>query len=290
MDNRYINIKFRYLILWYALALGILAFSGISLSIMNGGGSLTSFITFSQFTLYAVAIFWLRRAFNKNDMSVGGLFKPIRKSNGLGKKTLFTIFHITFSLSAVTFIFYLFSFLVPDFLIEMLEDGDSTQSFISETSIPSFFLIVFIAPIVEELVFRGTLLQKLRFKYGNTAGILVSSAIFSLIHMNSGMIGHFTLGVFLSIFYLQTKNIWVPIICHALNNFLAFFGFMVDGSSSEASIGEAITEIQQVGHYFGIYAFFCLIFLIWLAVSQIKKLNKREKSEVETPEGINYSS
>ncbi|MCF6409358.1 CPBP family intramembrane glutamic endopeptidase [Pseudalkalibacillus salsuginis] len=280
MENKFLHIKFRYLITWYAIAIGILAFGGVFLSLMDMGGSLTSFITFSQFALYAVAVLWLRRAYYKNNMSVKGLFKSIRKSNGLGKKMLFTIFHLTFSFSVVTFIFYLFSFLVPDFLVEMLEDGDATRSFVSETSIPSFILIVLIAPIVEELVFRGTLLQKLRFKYGNTAGILVTSAIFSLIHMNSGMIGHFTLGVFLSIFYLKTKNIWVPIICHALNNFLAFFAFMIDGGSSEGSIGDAIMEIQQVGHYFGIYAFFCTIFLIWLTASQIKKLNKREEKEV----------
>ncbi|MGP4081377.1 CPBP family intramembrane glutamic endopeptidase [Pseudalkalibacillus sp. R45] len=289
MDNRFAQMKFRYLILWYVLAVGILIFSGITYSI-GTGGSMTGFITFSQFVLYGVAILWLRRAYHKHDMSVKDLFKPIQKSNGIGKKALFTIYHLTFSLAAVTFIFYLFSFLLPDFLIEMLEDGDATQSFVSATSIPSFFLIVLVAPIVEELVFRGTLLQKLRYKYGNVAGIVVSSAIFSLIHMNSGMIGHFTLGVFLSIFYLQTKNIWVPIICHALNNLLAFSGFLVDSGSTETSMAEAITEIQQVGQYFGIYAFLSLIFLVWLAVSQIKKLNSKDKRSMETTEGVNLSS
>ncbi len=275
MNPAYRGVKFRYLILWMILT-GVVLFGGGFLYVMkNGPSALTSVILFSQFAIYAVQLLWLKRAYRKNDLQLTSLFQPIRKSDGLVKKLLFTIFHLTFSLSIAVFLFYVFSLIVPDFLFDILEDNMSTSSFMASTTIPSFLLVVLVAPIVEELVFRATLLQKLRVRFGTVAGILISSAIFSLIHMNSGMIGHFTMGVFLSIFYLKTKNIWVPILCHALNNLIAFSSATVDGGS-EFDFSQAVAEIQMVGPYVGIYAFICLGLLIWIAVKMIKRLRETE--------------
>lgn len=272
MNPAYRGVKFRYLILWLVLTVIALFIGGFIYLETNGDPSLTNVILFSQFAIYGVLFLWLRRAYRKNDLDLKGVFQPIRKSNGLIKKLLFTVFHISFSLSIAVFLFYLFSLVVPDFVFNLLEDGASTNAFMAATVIPSFILIVIVAPIVEELIFRATLLQKLRVRFGTVAGILISSAIFSLIHMNSGMIGHFTIGIFLSIFYLQTKNIWVPILCHALNNLIAFSSARID-AGGEMDFGQAVSEIQQVGPYVGIYAFFCLGFLIWLAIKLIRKLN-----------------
>lgn len=287
MNPAYKGVKFRYLILWTILTIAALSVGGLIYVFQNNGEGIMSIVIFSQFALYGVAFLWLKRAYRKNQIDMKSLFQPIRKSDQLVRKTFFTLFHLTFSLAAVSFLFYLFSFIVPDYLLDLLEDNDSTNAFVNSTKVSSFFLIVLVAPVVEELLFRGTLLQKLRVKYGNVAGILISSALFSLIHMNSGMIGHFTIGIFLSIFYLKTQNIWVPIICHALNNLVAFLTLTTSPSES-TNITETIAELQMAGPYIGVYAMICLIFMGWLAVKMIKDINHTTKLDGEQSMNQSY--
>lgn len=76
--------------------------------------------------------------------------------------------------------------------------------------------VVILAPIVEELFFRGAIIS-----FGHPAvSCLLSSLIFGLFH-GGGWIQAFLLGLILSYFYVSTRNIAVPIICHAANNLLA---------------------------------------------------------------------
>ncbi|MBU3187392.1 CPBP family intramembrane glutamic endopeptidase [Clostridium estertheticum] len=78
------------------------------------------------------------------------------------------------------------------------------------------------APIIEELFFRGLLLNKLKFKTGIRFAILISATIFAILHFDLNFIGRFFMGVLSALLYIETKNIVNCIIFHMLCNFSIF--------------------------------------------------------------------
>ena len=101
-------------------------------------------------------------------------------------------------------------------LTNVLED-----LFISLCKTPLGFLSVAIfAPIVEELLFRGTLEEKfLQQGYSPTKAIIISSLIFGLIHLNPVQIPFaFCIGSVFGWLYYKTRSVVPGIIGHFLNN------------------------------------------------------------------------
>jgi uncharacterized protein len=85
-------------------------------------------------------------------------------------------------------------------------------------------LAVVIAPIGEEIIFRGVIHRALADKAGFWVGAIVSSAIFAVIHVEVvlsqpfGLVGLFLVGFFLALAYHRTGSLIVPIIGHAVFN------------------------------------------------------------------------
>lgn len=81
---------------------------------------------------------------------------------------------------------------------------------------------VVIAPIVEELFFRGFIYGVLRERMSAGWAILLSSAIFAAYHFNLWLVVPIVmLGIALAWLTEWQRSIWPAIICHALNNVLA---------------------------------------------------------------------
>ena len=83
-----------------------------------------------------------------------------------------------------------------------------------------FMAIVIIAPIGEELLFRG-FLQKFLEKHWQdvTRAILVTSLFFAIIHMNSyWLIQIYILGIFLGYLSWKTNSVIPSLILHSINN------------------------------------------------------------------------
>lgn len=107
-------------------------------------------------------------------------------------------------------------------------NGDTLEA-MSGTLSPIFFLgmTVLFAPIAEEILFRGIGIHVLFKKYP-IVGYLVSSAVFSMIHMPTDLFSffnYFTIGLMFGGVYLLTKDIRWSIAAHVLNN--GFFMIMV---------------------------------------------------------------
>lgn len=81
------------------------------------------------------------------------------------------------------------------------------------------FLVVIVAPVVEEVLFRGVLLHRFAHKWGLTRAIAVSSLIFGTLHAD--ILGHAVFGAVLCLLYVRSGTLWLPIAIHALNNGLA---------------------------------------------------------------------
>jgi membrane protease YdiL (CAAX protease family) len=81
------------------------------------------------------------------------------------------------------------------------------------------------APFFEEFLFRGFLLEGLRYtRMGVVGAILLTSASWAIIHMQYGwfeIISIFFIGIILAIAQLKTKSLYVPIAMHMFMNLSA---------------------------------------------------------------------
>ena len=85
------------------------------------------------------------------------------------------------------------------------------------------FIIVFIyacviAPILEELLFRGYAINLFK-KYGKKTAILISACMFGITHAEfMQILPAIFCGIVLGILYIKTNDIKVCIACHMINN------------------------------------------------------------------------
>ena len=91
-----------------------------------------------------------------------------------------------------------------------------------------FLTTTFLAPLFEEIVFRGVLLPILSREFGMILGITISSFIFALAHLSiSEMIPLFILGVGLGTTRLISGRLSSTVIMHSLWNGLTFLNLFL---------------------------------------------------------------
>jgi membrane protease YdiL (CAAX protease family) len=80
-----------------------------------------------------------------------------------------------------------------------------------------------LAPVAEELFFRGALYPWFRRRFGVTVGVLASSLLFSLGHIDTAGVAAsaFVLGAANALVYERSKTLWAPIVMHMTTNVLA---------------------------------------------------------------------
>jgi uncharacterized protein len=92
------------------------------------------------------------------------------------------------------------------------------------TGIFTFLMLVVAAPVLEELIFRGIILDGLLKKYRPVTAIVVSSVLFGFVHLNPWQfVTGFILGIFMGWVYYNTQSLTLTIFIHFVANFNAFF-------------------------------------------------------------------
>ncbi|HDP69328.1 MAG TPA: CPBP family intramembrane metalloprotease [Actinobacteria bacterium] len=86
----------------------------------------------------------------------------------------------------------------------------------------AIFATVIVAPLVEEIFFRGFIYTALRDKIGVVWAALISSFIFAVFHGNLwSIVPIMLLGLILVYLYERGNSIGPPVIFHALNNLVS---------------------------------------------------------------------
>ena len=88
-----------------------------------------------------------------------------------------------------------------------------------------YFQTIIVAPIFEELLFRGIILNGLLNKYKNNSkkAIIYSAIIFGMVHLNIPQgINAFIAGIILGFIYYYTKSMKLSIFAHFVNNLITF--------------------------------------------------------------------
>ncbi len=151
---------------------------------------------------------------------VKGMKKTIRAKERLKFSEFAKIFLVAEAFMYVgSFIGNYLNLFVGSFLGEV--PSNSTSDLVMESNIWLIIAIaVIIGPIVEELIFRKLLMDKLGM-YGDRIAIVVSAVTFGFFHGNLYQFFYATLlGLVLAYLYSKTANVWYPILLHMLINFM----------------------------------------------------------------------
>ena len=87
-----------------------------------------------------------------------------------------------------------------------------------------YLVVGLLAPLAEEMVFRGAVLHSLlRWKENPWIGIVISAVLFAVIHMNPAQMPHaFLFGLLLGWLYYRTDSIVPGVVYHWVNNTVAY--------------------------------------------------------------------
>lgn len=101
-----------------------------------------------------------------------------------------------------------------------LDSADALRGVFATWPVWMAVLTVGVGPgVVEELWCRGFLGRGLSARYGLVAGVIVTSLLFALMHLQPAyVLVYGAMGAFLHFTYLASRSIWVPVLLHALNN------------------------------------------------------------------------
>lgn len=94
-----------------------------------------------------------------------------------------------------------------------------------------------LAPVAEEIAFRGAALSRLRNSFGCYSAALISAALFAAYHMSLAQFPYtFVLGLCLAIVAQRSGSLITSIVMHALNNLLTLAAALSDTAASVADI------------------------------------------------------
>ncbi|MFK4308065.1 membrane protease YdiL (CAAX protease family) [Bacillus sp. RC240] len=209
--NPFQTMRARYFLIVFALLI-LIARSSNELLESTFHIQNSSFINMLIF--YILPIIWIFYGYRKHRVSFS-LFINRNETFNLVQVLYIAIMLCMFSYGYLILYMYSFAWITPDFIMNALHEPiiDSTGGYVFQ-----FIRVVFIAPIVGEFVFRGFLLQRFAAKWGTSIAMVVVALLFACLHVD--FLGAVVFSVVLSIVYIRTKSLLMPIAIHMLNNAL----------------------------------------------------------------------
>ncbi len=116
--------------------------------------------------------------------------------------------------------------------------------------------VVIIAPIIEELIFRGVIMHGLMRNYSASTAIFTSALMFALFHLNPWQLpATFVLGLLLGFLMVRKRNIILCILGHTINNGIALFGSLI---SEKISFLHSKTSLLMTSFLIAVVSFVVL--------------------------------
>lgn len=135
--------------------------------------------------------------------------------------------------------------IAPGVLEGLIEPGPLTPDGSIAEAVFVFVAGVVLAPVVEEVIFRGILVNRLGVKWGVRTGIVVSSVLFGMLHMVDS-VGATVFGLVAAVLYLRTRTLIVPIAFHAANNLVAMLLEFVYPAEKPFDLAAELQEIEAM--------------------------------------------
>lgn len=117
---------------------------------------------------------------------------------------------------------------------------------------------VVLAPVFEEILCRGLVLETVRRRWGDAVAVLISALFFGLVHVEpSTALAGFVVGGIFGTIYIRTHSLFSTIILHSINNVFAFalICFGLDDVPLSGVLGGSV--------YHAVYGISVLIFVLF---------------------------
>jgi len=150
---------------------------------------------------------------------------------------------------------------MPDFFKKMMED------LLDRHNVPTFLMLVVAAPVFEEFLCRGIILDGLLKHYSPNKAIIWSAVIFGVMHLNPWQfISAVALGLFMGWIYYQTRSLIGVMLIHAVANGFSFIMGMV--------VSE---DVMTTRDWIGNDLFYAIVFLMCILVlaASVVVLNRK---------------
>lgn len=225
-DNPFARMRLKMLLLWAPLVLVALLIGGAFLH-MSGAlpvEDVSFAVLLGTAWTYGTLCLWFLWEGTRHGLSFRCLFRwP--QSGFSWLKSWWPVVPVMVCSMGITLLFFLLlAKIAPDHAISYLNTTIKAYD-TTETQYPVFYLstmlmaILVLAPVMEEIVFRGVLLNRWTARYGARKAIVLSALVFALVHVISP--ATFFLGLLAGIAYVRTRSLLVPIYLHFVNNLLA---------------------------------------------------------------------
>jgi membrane protease YdiL (CAAX protease family) len=133
-----------------------------------------------------------------------------------------------------------------DFILPLPEWKELTFTSVNTSSFYTIIATVMLAAIMEEMLFRGIIMEALLHRYSGGIALLQSSLLYMLAHPDpSQMPGAFLLGLLCGFFYLRLRDLCSCFLIHLTNN--AATAILVTGGSLQFAITDPTTYYTIVG-------------------------------------------
>lgn len=142
---------------------------------------------------------------------------------------------------------------------------------------------VVIAPVCEEVLCRGIILESMRAKYGVVAAWIFSSIFFAVIHGHpTSMVNALIIGSILGYICIRSKSVFSSILLHAVNNAMALTAISFGLADSTFS-----SLIPDRRIYYAVYmasAAVCMVGFIYLVTGFVAERRAEKTADAEKSE------
>ncbi|MBX2889121.1 MAG: CPBP family intramembrane metalloprotease [Ferruginibacter sp.] len=157
---------------------------------------------------------------------------------------------------------------------------EQIKSLVKINSLPqlglALLIMAFIPALFEEILFRGTIQNFLmRWWKKPLAAIVVTSIIFSLTHLSVYLfLTRAVLGFCLGYLFFTTRNIWISIFAHFINNAIAVYQlYLISSKNEEIKLDKLDPYIPW---WTGVISLIFLVGLFWW----LDKISKNNRSRI----------
>lgn len=155
---------------------------------------------------------------------------------------------------------------MPEGMLELLNRQMGLGGWMMLTSIV-------LAPVLEEILFRGIVQDSLTEKLGPLRGILIGTCVFGIVHIiPQQVINAFFVGIVLGFIYYRSGSLVPVILIHMINNAISYFSWVLSGE-------RIVSTRQMIGNdtiYYIVYALACAVFVV--ALITIVRTLSRDKA------------
>ena len=156
-------------------------------------------------------------------------------------------------------------FTFPNMLNELLSESSVSEVSTYSGLFISMLITVVGAPIMEELFFRAIIFKRVSRKFNIYIGMVISSLVFGLLHIELAIIGAFIFGIACCILYIKYRNILIPMTVHFFNNLIAFLpqlNIHAPTNTAQVTNTDAIVSLSFGSILFIIGMFFFIKFIL----------------------------